>query len=81
MKWSERTAQGFSLASALGQGANMCALQVAPEETSFGIGTVDPQATPKHRAPLSGHVSVSTNPGLKPSAILSDHFMVRNLAP
>jgi hypothetical protein len=36
------------------------------------IGTVDPQAVPKQRSPLSGHLPYPTNPGLKPWAVLSD---------
>jgi hypothetical protein len=40
MKWSNRIAQGFSQASALGYGISGCALKVAPEETPLRIGTL-----------------------------------------
>jgi hypothetical protein len=51
--------------------------KVAPDvcETG-GVNTRFPERTP--RSPLSGRFNASTNPGLKPWAILSDHFMVKN---
>jgi hypothetical protein len=50
--------------------------KVAPDVRAIG-GLNTPLAEHAPRSPLSGRLTVSPNPGLKPWAVLSDHFMVK----
>jgi hypothetical protein len=89
MKWFNRTAEvsaGFCREAAVDYSPGLQpwvreiqtrALKVAPDvcETG-GVNTQFPEPTP--RSPLSGRFNAPTTPGLKPWAILLDHFMVKN---
>jgi hypothetical protein len=73
MKWSERIAQGFSP----GYDVARRALKVAAEvdvQVVFARQSTD--RTPTSGATFRARFS-SSNPGLKPWAILLDHFMVK----
>src|SRR5258708_19297730 len=87
MKWSNRIAHGFSPGWATPQhrpesGDRMCGVESRPDVTN-GVRVCDGHAGRKGptRSPLSGRSSDLSTPGLKPWAILLDHFMVKNPQP
>ena len=77
MKWLERTAQGFSP----GETANGAALKGRPNGVqlfyshSWPVKCPPARAAPKTAA-LTGRLLCGRYPGLKPWAVLLNHFMV-----
>jgi hypothetical protein len=76
MKWSDRITQGFNP----GLPGNKGALKVAPECLGENGGSTGEEPNHARRSPLSGRALVASYPGLKPWAVLSDHFTVTRLS-
>ena len=74
MKWSKRTAQGFSPGFGM---QNKRALKVARDVSATG-GTNTPLSEHNPRSPLSGRFNTLPDPGLKPWAVLLSHFMAES---
>jgi hypothetical protein len=45
---------------------------------AFWCSVLNSRTIPQGRVPLSGHLFLAANPGLKPWAIISNHFMVQH---
>src|ERR1700730_14769131 len=85
MKWSNRIAQGFSPGWAdtqdrpeSGDRRRCVSSHVTSRSICHAINSIQPGFTCHAvRSPLSGRSYGLPHPGLKPWAILSDHFMVK----